>query len=885
MSKQQHWYNTSVEETFRQLDTGIQGLNSEEVSKRQAEYGRNILPEPKGKTLFSIFISQFLSPLIYVLIGAAILSIVIGDISDALFIFAIIIINAILGTWQEWKAENSAAALKEMVKVKARVLRDHEWMDTDAQELVPGDIIRLESGMKVPADARIIEANEILTEEALLTGESMAVNKTSNILTLDKPSIGDQTNMLFAATTVLKGRAVAVVVGTAIHTELGKIAASLSESPSERPPLLKRMDAFSRNISIIVLFICIALGIIGWLRGMPWIEILFFMVAVGVSAIPEGLPVALTVALSIGTRRMAKRNVIVRKLPAVEGLGSCTMIASDKTGTLTMDQQSIETILLADHSRFSVKGKGFSGDGSIDGMEDSDNDQAKLEELITISVLANESHLSKNGDQWKHSGDAVDVAFLSLAYKFGKDPAYYKKRVEVLSLVPYESEKKYAGVFFRREGKIYFGMKGALEVVNNYLDNKEKQLIHEQSEQLAIEGYRVITIAVTEVSSPTLEEVKTLDIIGLAGLIDPLREEAKDAIDLCKKAGIRVAMVTGDHPATALTIANQLGIATDKSEVITGKELDEIEGKPDFAELIKNKNVFARVAPLQKKNIVDAMKKNGNFVSVTGDGANDAPALKVAHIGIAMGSGTDLAKEASSLIVTDNNFASIAAGVEEGRYTYDNLRKIVYLLISTGAAEILMVAIPLIFGLPLPFVAVQLLWLNLVTNGIQELSLAFEEGDPLSMQKPPRDPKESIFDKLMNRQIILSAIVMSCVTITTWYWLTIQSDYRESHARSVIVMLMVLIQNFHVLNCRSEIRSIFSLSFKKNNVVLLSIILAQIVHVAATYTPGLSDVLKLEPITLKEWLILLPLASIILIGMEIYKFILRKRVSASLLSR
>lgn len=877
MALPQHWYSQSEEETLQLLSTTSKGLSDESVIQRQAEYGKNILPEPKGKTLFSIFISQFLSPLIYVLIGAAILSIVIGDLKDALFIFAIIIINAILGTWQEWKAENSAAALKEMVRVKAKVYRNNNLVEVDAQELVPGDIIRLESGMKVPADGRILESNELLTEEALLTGESMAIEKTSKLLNLDRPSIGDQVNMVFAATTVLKGRAKAVIVATGIKTELGKIAASLSESKSERPPLLQRMDAFSRNISVIVLFVCIALGVIGWLRGMPWMEILFFMVAVGVSAIPEGLPVALTVALSIGTRRMAKRNVIVRKLPAVEGLGSCTMIASDKTGTLTMDQQSVETILLSDNVRFSVSGEGYSGEGKIESDHSNNDSLDRLETLISVAVLANESQLTQSGEEWKHSGDAVDVALLSLAYKSGNDPAYYEEKYEVISLVPYESEKKFGGVFFRRGEQIYFGLKGALEIVYQYLDEKEKEIAHEQSERLAIEGYRVITIAITKVNSPSMEEIKTLDILGMVGLIDPLRQEAREAIDLCKQAGIRVAMITGDHPATAFTIAAQLGIAKDRSEVITGKELQEIENNENFASIIKDKNVFARVAPIQKKNIVDAMKQNKNFVSVTGDGANDAPALKVAHIGIAMGSGTDLAKEAASLIVTDNNFASIAAGVEEGRYTYDNLRKIVYLLISTGAAEILMVAIPIIFGLPLPFIAVQLLWLNLVTNGIQELSLAFEEGDPLSMKKPPRDPNESIFDKLMNRQIIVSAIIMSIITILTWYWLTIQPDYNEIHARTVIMMLMVLIQNFHVLNCRSEIRSIFSLSFTKNNTVIISIILAQLVHIAASYTPGLSDILQLEPITLKEWLFLIPLASLILFAMEIYKYILRKK--------
>lgn len=874
------YHQLDAGETIQQLKSRKEGLTTNEVSERVKQYGRNMIPQPRSKTLLQIFLHQFLNPLIYVLIAAAVISAITGDLQDTIFITAIIVINAILGTYQEQRAENSAKALRDMVKVTCRVRRDNRIYEIDSEDIVPGDIVLLESGLKVPADMRLIEAGDLAIEEALLTGESIAVQK--EITTLKggaELSIGDRINMAFAATTVQKGRGIGVVTATAQHTQIGLIADSLRTTESEKPPLEQRMESFSRKISVIVLIICVLLGILGYVEGMPAKEIFFLMVAVGVSAIPEGLPVALTVALSIGTNRMAKRNVIVRKLPAVEGLGSCTLIASDKTGTLTMDQQSIKKIYLPNDQKFyDITGQGYNGEG---GLLDGSNkitviSDGMLSFLVAV-ILANEGILRKTDGGWEHSGDAVDVAFRALAYKAGHTPKYFQELTEPVKIIPYESEKKYSGAFYKMKNEMHFAMKGALEVVAEHLLQDKRDDIHAISEQMAGEGYRVLAVAGGAVESDDMNNLPTLSLLALVGMIDPLRPEATEAVRECHEAGISVRMVTGDHPATALAIGRSLGIAKSKEEIITGAELSAMEALParEFAAGIEHKKIFARVAPLQKQRIVDAMKSLGHFVAVTGDGANDAPALKSAHIGVAMGAGTDLAKEASSIIITDNNFASIAAGVEEGRFTFDNLRKIIYMLISTGAAELLTIALALFFNMSLPFIAVQLLWLNLVTNGIQDIALSFEKGDPAVMKKPPRKPGESIFDRLMNSQIIVSGIVIAGVVFGAWIFLIHQQGLTEKHARSMVVMLMVLMQNFHVLNCRSETKSIFHIPFSNNYVLIIGIVIAQVVHISAAFIPGLNTTLQLEPIRLREWLILLPTAASIFVAMEIFKWFRR----------
>jgi magnesium-transporting ATPase (P-type) len=874
-------YRLTADEVITQVKSKAEGLAGAEVSQRQKEHGRNVLPKPKSKTLAEIFLRQFLNPLIYVLIGAGIVSAVTGDKQDAIFIGVIILINSILGAYQEWRAENSAKALQDMVKVKCRVKRDNKTHEVDSEDIVVGDIVILESGIKVPADMRLIEVKDLSVEEALLTGESVAVNKTVDPLkdNGDLP-IGDRTNMVFAATAVQKGRGTGVVTAIAGETEIGKIADSLRTTEAEKPPLEQRMEKFSKVISFIVLGICVLLGIIGYLEGTSAREIFFVMVAAGVSAIPEGLPVAFTVALSVATRRMSARHVIVRKLPAVEGLGSCSLIASDKTGTLTLDQQSIRSIHLPDGKTFEVTGEGYNGDGEIrEGGNRITEAAGPLEQLLLAGILSNEAILRKTDKGWEHSGDAVDVAFRALAYKLGKAPKDFQQMAEVVKLIPYESERKFSGVYYKRDGKTLFAMKGAVEIILERLDDADKKKLAPVAEKMAADGLRVLALAGAGVDNTDINNLPSLKPVGWIGLIDPLRPEAKDSVAKCHQAGIRVVMVTGDHPATALSIARALGIAKDQAEVLSGPEISGMENMSpqDFSAAVKEKKVFARVAPLQKQKIVEAMKVAGHFVAVTGDGANDAPALKSAHIGVAMGSGTDLAKEASSIIITDNNFASIAAGVEEGRFTFENLRKIIYMLLSTGAAELLVIALAIVFNLPLPFTAVQLLWLNLVTNGIQDVALAFEKGDPDVMKRKPRRPDENIFDRLMNSEIAVSGLVIAGIVFAAWQYMTNTLSMEEGHARTVTMMMMVLLQNFHVLNCRSETRSLFSIPIKSNYLLLGAIIFAQSLHISAAYIPGLGATLELEPITLNEWLTVLPVAASIVAVMEVFKLIWRKR--------
>ncbi len=867
-----YWHKLSSDETIKKLKSSLEGLNDEEVKKRISEFGYNKLPDLQSKTLLQIFFRQFLSPLIYLLLIAGVIAFFVKDHKDAFFIFAVILLNAILGTWQEHKAESNASALRKMVKIKTRVKRNGKITSIDAVQLVPGDYVLLESGSKVPADIRLINVKDLQIEEALLTGESLASEKQTKPQEEENIPIGDRKNMAFAGTTVVKGRGEGIVVGTALQTELGLISQSLKDTENVNPPLIERMDKFSKKIGIIIVVACVILGFIGYSKGLEAIDILFVMVALGVSAIPEGLPIALTVALSIGTSRMAKKNVIIRKLPAVEGLGSCTAIASDKTGTLTVDEQTLRTILLANGVLVQVKGQGYNGEGEIESLENQES-QKYLQSFIQIATLANEATLRKRENGWEYSGDPVDVAFLALSYKSGSNPELIANEVKVLKLIPYESENKFSGVYFEQQNEKIIAIKGASEVISQYLSDEQKNFVKTQSDRLATKGYRVLALAKGLASEDlSFNKSQKLELIGLAGLIDPLRPEARDAVKECHKAGITVMMVTGDHPLTALAISRELGIANDESELITGAELYEFGTDAEkFTPAIKGKKVFARVSPIQKKAIVDALKLNGHYVAVTGDGANDAPALKSAHIGVAMGSGTDISKDTASIIITDDNFASIVSGIKEGRITYNNLRKIIFLLVSTGMSEIILIALPLLIGLPLPFSAVQLLWLNLVTNGIQDKGLAFEKGNPNIMSQKPRKPNEPIFDRKMIEQIVVSALTMSLTAFAAWYLMLYHWGIDEFHSRTLLMALYVFFQNFHALNCRSETRSVFKIPISSNYLLVFSIVFAQLLHIAATYFPFSASILSLDSISFQEWIILLPTASIILIVMEVYK--------------
>jgi magnesium-transporting ATPase (P-type) len=872
------WHAAEVEEVL-ELSDQERGLSDEEVRKRRDEFGDNTIPTGQKVSLLQIIWHQFKSPLIYVLIAAGILSFVMGEYLDAAFIVLILVVNATIGAWQEWRAETGAQSLQDLIKLKARVKRNGDWRDVEAEELVPGDLISLESGVQVPADARLISVNNLQVEEAMLTGESLPVQKETEPGEEGTTNAGDKKNLVYAGTTALTGRAEGVVIATGLHTEIGKIARSLTEGETVQTPLLERMERFARVVSLVVLVASALLGVIGWYRGMDMFEILFIAVAMAVSAIPEGLPIAMTVALSIGSQRMAKRNVIVRKLSAVEGLGSCTYILSDKTGTLTVDQQTVRKIYLpgedgTDSRLLDVTGQGYNGEGEI---EDALDDDPALDLFIRIATVANEGGLSQTEDDWEHRGDAVDVALLALSYKRGSSPDEVRGAVEIEREIPYESENKYSGAYYRHDGQLYFAGKGAWEIFADTMDSEQKAAIDEVADELAAEGFRVLAMVYAEADGTDSDLPDQLKLAGLVGLIDPIRPEVKDAIAECHGAGIKVAMVTGDHPLTALAIARDIDIAQDKENLISGADLAKIdEDEKKLAEVLSSKTVFARVSPEQKQKLVKAFQSRGEYVAITGDGVNDAPALRQANIGVAMGSGTDVTRGAASIVLKDDNFASIAAGVEEGRFSYENIRKIVYLLISTGIAEVLLVLLSTLFGLPKPLTAIQLLWLNVVTNGIQDVALAFEPGDMRAMKRKPRSPEEGIFDRQMISQTTVAGLVMTAIVMTLWITM-LNQGVDEVSGRSDLLLVMVLLQNFHLFNCRSETQSTFRIPLSGNYILLLGLLAAQGIHIAAMHIPLTQRLLETEPNPASEWLTYFGLASIILVVMEIYKWIIRRR--------
>jgi len=892
------WQSFSREKIFSELTTSENGLNQEEVNKRIQFYGENKLPEAKQVTLMQIILHQVLNPLIFILVAAAAASIAIGEGEDAIFIFLVIFINSALGTYQEYNAERSASGLQNLMKIKARVRRDDKENEVSSEELVPGDIILLESGMKVPADIRLLEVTSLEIDESFLTGESIAARKQTDVLP-ENIIVAERTNMAFAGATVLKGRGMGVVVCTGTNTQVGKISKDVTGSASAKPPLVLRMEKFIKQISIFIIALSIILAVVLRLQGMDFSAIFFFVVALAVSAIPEGLPVALTVALSIATKRMAKRNVIVRKLTAVESLGSCTVIASDKTGTLTVNEQTAKIILLPNNEQYIIEGQGYNGEGKVVDSEGTSIEISKhieIEKLTRIAVFANEGSLKKDSEKWEYYGDAMDVALLGMSYKFGIKPTEWTKKEKILGKIPYESERKFSGAFFNENDAVAIGLKGAVETildfctlmsVNGQTKDIDKKKILADAEKMAKDGYRVLAFAMGAYQDYQKkeiyenEDIPALTFYGLVGFIDPLRPEARESVEQCNAAGIKVIMITGDHPETAAAIARELGIADENTTVVSGQTLTNSgpSNSPAFEKLVASTSVFARVSPTQKLEIVDVLIRNGEFVAVTGDGVNDAPALKRANIGVAMGSGTDVAKEVGSMIVVDDNFASIVAGVEEGRFAFDNVRKVIYLLISTGAAEIILFLASIAAGLPLPLLAVQLLWLNLVTNGIQDVALAFEGGEPNAMKRKPRKTNEGIFNALMIKQTAVSGLTMGGIVFGLWFWLNKYTEMEEFHARNVILLLMVFMQNFHAFNCRSESVSVFKVPLKRNLILVFGVIAAQGIHIASMQLPFMQDILRLEPVTPDEWIQILVLAVPMILVMEGFKFFNKNKVA------
>lgn len=867
------YYNKKNSEIIKELNTDLNGLSQNEVDKRIIKYGPNIIPKKKKDSLIKIFFSEFKDPIVLLLLVTIVVSMVVHEYIDALAIFLIVLIDIVIGTYQENKANKTADSLSKLITIKTKVIRDGKIKYVESSELTIGDFVEISSGDKIPADLRIVEAHNLVVDESILTGESVGVNKNSEVLLSDNADISSQSNMLFSGTNVLMGRAKAFVVKIGMDTELGKIAKTLNETKEEKTPLTIRIEKFSRQISFIIIVIAIVLMILLISKNMSINEIFLAVVALSVSAMPEGLPLALTMALTIASNKMADKNVIVKKLNSVESLGSATVIASDKTGTLTVNEQTAKIILLPNNEKFEITGSGYDENGIVIGKN---IDYAK--EIGFLGTINNEAVI----DNKQILGDSIDLAFLVL----GKKLNINVDKVKVIKRIPYESENQYSAVFYEMDNEVYCTVKGSLEVVQrfctsfNLVNDKNNNYLNKQNQTLAKEGYRVISIAngkIKRKNKYVIEDIRDLTFMGMVGFIDPIRKEAIASINKCQEAGIKVLMITGDHPLTAFKIGKDLKLTNDFDDVITGDEVDAVLklGKNRFDNLIKKKKIFARVTPIQKLKIVESLKRQGEFVAVTGDGVNDAPALKSANIGIAMGSGTDIAKETADMIIIDDDFTSIVEGIKEGRVAYANIRKIILFLISCGLAEVMFFTLSILFNLPMPLVAIQLLWLNVVTDGIQDLALSFEKSENEIMKDKPRSASEPLFDIRLIKSIIISGISIGLIIFIVWYYLINYINMEIATARGYIMALMVFIQNIHVFNCRSERNSTFSISLSSNYLIVGGVIISIILQIIIMEVPYLSQLLKTTSIPIIHLFILLAIASSILIIMEFYKIIER----------
>ena len=868
MEKQ--WYSMTESQLFDELKTSKDGLTTKECQKRQEKYGKNVLPKKKKESVLKIFFKELMNPIELLLIAAVVASFMAGEPVEAYAIIFIVLVDVLMGTYQENKANNTAEALSKLVTVKNKVLRDGEEKVIDASELVPGDFVFLESGDKISADLRIIDAHNFTVDESILTGESLAVVKQDKTLGSKKLSISEQLNMLFSGTSVVTGRAKAIVVATALDTELGQIANTINNTKETKSPLTIRVEELSKQISMLIIVVALLVTILLVSKGgMTVNEIFLSVVALAVSAMPEGLPLALTMALTIASNHMAKHKVVAKTLHSVESLGSCTVIASDKTGTLTVNQQTAKKMILPNGLSYDITGVGYEEVGNIIGENIS-----YAKEVAFLGAINNEANITEH----ERFGDSIDIAFLVLGRKLKVKTSAAK----VIDSIPYESENKYSAVFYEKNGETYCTIKGSLEKVlsfcskSNLVTKFDPKKLDEQNESMAKEGLRVITLAVGKVPSKerySEEDIKDLTFMGMVGFIDPIRKEVIPAIKKCRTAGIKVLMITGDHPLTAFAIAKELKLTDTYDEVTNGQEVDEFlaKGPEAFDEFVKSKTVYTRVTPLQKLEIVESLKRQGEYVAVTGDGVNDAPALRSANIGIAMGSGTDIARETAKMIVLDDNFKSIVNGVLEGRVAYANVRKIIYFLISCGISEVLCFCLATAFDMSIPLVAIQILWLNVVTDGIQDLALSFERAEKDIMKEPPRDPKESLFDKTLLEQTIVSGTVIGLLLFALWYYLVNIVHMDEPVARGYVMTLMVFIQNIHVFNCRSEKKSAFSIPLKNNAFVVWGVIASIALHFVVMEVDIFSKLLQTVSMPITHLLGLFALASVILVVVEVYK--------------
>lgn len=864
-----HWHIKSINETIDEFKSSMQGISSEEAEKRLKEYGHNELKEKEKRTPLMMFLDQFKDFMIIVLIVAAIISGLIGELSDTIPIIVIIVLNAVIGFVQEYRAEKAIAALKKMAASFATVLRNCTHENIPTSNVVPGDIVILEAGKVVPADMRLIEAAQLKIEEATLTGESAAVEKHINVLHDRFLSIGDRKNLVYKGTYVTYGRGKGIVVATGMNTELGKIAAMLQEEEEVKTPLQKRLSAFGQKLAIAALIICAIVFVLGYLRGEPPLLMLLTSISLAIAAIPEALPAVVTISLALGAKKMVLQNALVRKLPAVETLGSVTYICSDKTGTLTLNKMTVEEIYLNENI-FKIK----------DVMQNAD------ENLFTALALSNDTQIDSSGNA---IGDPTETALYQVAKNNGFDKKIIEEKFPRVAEIPFDSDRKCMTTFHKMpDGYISF-TKGAVDILIDKSENImfgdilkpiDTKEIFRVNDKMAADGLRVLCITMrkwdelpSDITPPNVE--KNLTILGLTGLIDPPREEAKEAVAMCKSAGIKPVVITGDHPITARAIAMKLGILEeDAKTIITGRELEKLTLE-EFEKRVEHIRVYARVAPEQKLKIVKALQDKGQYVAMTGDGVNDAPALKRADIGIAMGiTGTDVSKEAAHMILLDDNFATIVKAVKEGRRIFDNIRKFIRYVMASNSGEIWTIFLAPFFGLPIPLLPIHILWINLVTDGVPGLALAAEPAEKGIMDRPPRHPEESIFAHGLGIHVIWIGLLLGFVTLFTQAW---SMKNGLAHWQTMVFSVLCLSQMGHVLAIRSETESIFTQGLLTNKPLLGAFFLTFFLQMATIYIPVLNPIFKTEPLSLKELTITLALSSVLFIATEIEKIFKRKK--------
>ncbi|MDB5697511.1 MAG: cation-transporting P-type ATPase [Alphaproteobacteria bacterium] len=850
------WHAAAADTCLNDLQSSLAGLSMSEAKARLDRNGPNELTASKRLPVAMLLLRQFRSPLIYLLLAAAAVSLTLGHSTDAAFIGAVLVINAVIGTTQEYRAETSMAALQKLIRQSAQVRRDGVSSLVDAREVVVGDVVEVESGMAVSADLRLLSSSALLVDESSLSGESLPVSKAEVGVLPVSSGLGDRANMLHAGTVIAEGRGAGVVVATGSGTQLGAIGVSLQSSTATQPPLVLRLQILARQIAIATAVLISALAILLVLTGEPAGQILLLAVALAVSAIPEGLPIAVTVALAAGTRRMAARQVIVRSLPAVEGLGACTLIASDKTGTLTQNRLTVERILLG-------SGEPLDRDAWLAPV----NRECQAE-LARAAMLCNEASLDAAGVAM---GDTVDIALLEFAREAGQDIDEIR-RIPRVAAIPYEPARKFASVTIDVGGKLRVYIKGAPEVVLPLCDDADPATAA-KADALAAAGFRVLAVVAGEVQTPTPGEAPSrITLLGCVALLDPIRPEVPAAIARCAEAGIAVRMITGDHPGTALTIARDLGLAAEPHQVVTGSQIAELAEQPEqLNELILGGRIFARIEPMQKLRIVEILSASGELVAVTGDGVNDAPALQAAHIGVAMGkAGTDVARGAADLVLADDNFASIIAGVEEGRITYANVRKIVIFVMASGIAEIAMFIGAVATGLPMPLTAIQLLWLNLVTNGAQDVMLGFGRGEGDELRHSPRPPSEALLDRRAIALMVPPALTMTVAALVLTSWL-LERGFELAAVQNAVLLLTVLFQNVYVLCMRSERRPLYRERLLSNPLLLLGIGLAVGLQLLAMNWAPLANILGTSPVDQQTLIFCLCAAAGIIVVTEVTK--------------